>query len=536
MVNAPGFAENFVFTAHGRTATTKEQPPDMANANQQKPKVSFRDMLTEGSQKVHVKEKVNLVEKGLVTITYEGGNKLLPKVSLDDSYFNDLCHPWKEALVIKVLGKNVGYQMLKERLQKMWKLQGGFDMMDVDQGFYMVKCNLLADREKIMSEGPWMIFDHYLAVAQWSPAFASPTAQVEKTLVWIRFPGLNLLFYDESFLLALASTIGTPVKVNTNTLNVERGRFARICVEIDLTKPVVGKVWINGHWYKVQYEGLHIICAACGCYGHVTRNCTKTPAPTEATEKTPAPQEVMVNDTLAVPARVPTQQQDAPTTTVITEQISGIRINDSQKQGNNEGGEINDIEVHGDWMVVTRKKRNNGPKNQVRKQGVHEKNKSPFNSNQTGGTRNNGKSGVVNMTSGRPEIQQFEVGPVKKASQAKKRRFENVTNTTNASGPIVNGLGGNKNGPTQSHQSNQAKLHGSGRPTRADENHRTQSLSPPADFVLLRRETTTYRKEDGEGQPNGEGLNLQHIDDQDEELEYVQETPMEGGQQQTMCQ
>jgi hypothetical protein len=104
-----------------------------------------------------------------------------------------------------------------------------------------------------------------------------------------------------------------------------------------------------------------------------------------------------------------------------------------------------------------------------------------------------------------------------------------VTNTTNASGPIVNGLGGNKNGPTQSHQSNQAKLHGSGRPTRADENHRTQSLSPPADFVLLRRETTTYRKEDGEGQPNGAGLNLQHIDDQDEELEYVQETPMEGG-------
>jgi hypothetical protein len=221
-------------------------------------------------------------------------------------------------------------------------------MMDVDQGFYMVKCNLLADREKIMSEGPWMIFDHYLAVAQWSPVFASPTAQVEKTLVWIRFPGLNLLFYDESFLLALTSTIGTPVKVNTNTLNVESGRFARICVEIDLTKPVVGKVWINGHWYKVQYEGLHIICAACGCYGHVTRNCTKPTTTIEAVEKTPNQQEAIVNGTSAATARFPQQQQNASDATIITEQISGIRTNDTQKQGTNEEGGLNAIEVYGE--------------------------------------------------------------------------------------------------------------------------------------------------------------------------------------------
>jgi hypothetical protein len=113
-MSAPGFAENFVFTAHGGTTTMRGKPPDMANANQTKQKLSFRDMLTEGTQKIHVKEKVNLVEKGLVTITYEGGNKLLPKVSLDESYFKDLCHPWKEALVIKVLGRKVGYQALKE--------------------------------------------------------------------------------------------------------------------------------------------------------------------------------------------------------------------------------------------------------------------------------------------------------------------------------------------------------------------------------------------------------------------------------------
>jgi hypothetical protein len=44
-----------------------------------------------------------------------------------------------------------------------------------------------------------------------------------------------------------------------NTLKVEIGKFSRVCVEVDLSVPVVGKIWFNGHWYKVQYEGLHII-------------------------------------------------------------------------------------------------------------------------------------------------------------------------------------------------------------------------------------------------------------------------------------
>lgn len=79
---------------------------------------------------------------------------------------------------------------------------------------------------------------------------------MEKTLVWFRFHGLNLLYYDEIVLLGLTSVVGTLFKVNTNTLTVERGRFIRICMEIDMTLSVVEKVNVNGHWYNLQYEGL----------------------------------------------------------------------------------------------------------------------------------------------------------------------------------------------------------------------------------------------------------------------------------------
>lgn len=80
--------------------------------------------------------------------------------------------------------------------------------MNVDNGFFMVKYEMLADREKIMSQGPWMLFEIYLAVGQWTIHFASPITKVEKTLVWIQFLWLNLLYYDESVILGLKSVAG----------------------------------------------------------------------------------------------------------------------------------------------------------------------------------------------------------------------------------------------------------------------------------------------------------------------------------------
>lgn len=44
--------------------------------------------------------------------------------------------------------------------------------------------------------------------------------------------------------------------------------------EKGITKYVVGRIWLHGYWYKVEYERLHIICAYCGCYDYNARDCT----------------------------------------------------------------------------------------------------------------------------------------------------------------------------------------------------------------------------------------------------------------------
>lgn len=122
-----------------------------------------------------------------------------------------------------------------------------------------------------------MIYYHYLVVSNWSKEFLSPLAKVMKTLAWILISSLNVVFNDDSFLLGVALAFGRAIRVNTNTLRVERGKFSRKCVELDLSLPVIGKLCIEGLWHKIECEGLHIICTRCGCYGNKTRECTTAP-------------------------------------------------------------------------------------------------------------------------------------------------------------------------------------------------------------------------------------------------------------------
>lgn len=172
-----------------------------------------------------------------------------------------------------------------DRLQKTWKPTGGIDLMDIGHGFFMVKFDLAADREKVIDGGPWMIFDHYLAVRPWVPDFVSSEVKIDKTLVWVRFPSLEMEYYDESVLMALAAAVGKPIRVDIQTVEATRGKFAHVCVEISLDQPVVGKVWFRNHWFNVEYEGLHLLCKKYGVFDHIAHDCMSHANSGDATNK-----------------------------------------------------------------------------------------------------------------------------------------------------------------------------------------------------------------------------------------------------------
>jgi hypothetical protein len=82
------------------------------------------------------------------------------------------------------------------------------------------------------------------------------TETIEKTMVWVRILSLNFVYHMIRVFCGLLHwpCIGIPVEVDLDALRVEHGKFARVYVKIDINKPVVRSVGINGEWYEVQYK------------------------------------------------------------------------------------------------------------------------------------------------------------------------------------------------------------------------------------------------------------------------------------------
>ena len=142
---------------------------------------SFRDLVVSQRQLLSPHPNVDLIQQKLARIKYEGGNPMKPMVFIDDSIYEGLCAPWEDTLPIKLLGKTVGYHFLKEKLVRLWKLSSYFDIFDIGNGYYMLKFSDEDDKKKVMEEGTWTIFNHYLMVCTWSQDFISPDAKIDKT-------------------------------------------------------------------------------------------------------------------------------------------------------------------------------------------------------------------------------------------------------------------------------------------------------------------------------------------------------------------
>ncbi|KAH1090755.1 hypothetical protein J1N35_018012 [Gossypium stocksii] len=75
-------------------------------------------------------------------------------------------------------------------------------------------------------------------------------------MAWIRLPGLSGFLYKRNILEAIGNTIGKVVKYDFKTNNRTRGRFSRLALFINLDKPLIFHICINGEIQRVEYEAL----------------------------------------------------------------------------------------------------------------------------------------------------------------------------------------------------------------------------------------------------------------------------------------
>ncbi|CAI0381637.1 unnamed protein product [Linum tenue] len=102
-------------------------------------------------------------------------------------------------------------------------------------------------------------------------------------IVWVQLPALKVHFYHKEVLTMLGNLIGRTIRLDYHTLNLERAKFARIAVEVDLSKHLVPRIWLDDALQKVEYENLPTVCFECGKIGHTNMTCPQLRQPTPPT-------------------------------------------------------------------------------------------------------------------------------------------------------------------------------------------------------------------------------------------------------------
>lgn len=249
--------------------------------------------------------------------------------------------PWSNALIIKLYGRTVGFNFLQSKLNIMWKPLGRLDCIDLGKDFYTVRFSVKEDMDAVLKNGPWFIGGHFLTIRPWEPFFKPACASVSSIATWVRLHELPMELYEAEVLQQIGGAIGKVLRIDTQTALESRGRYARLCIKVDINKPIINTILIRRFKQSVIYEAFHKLCFTCGRIGHKKEACPFTiRGPATLTEGKPVSDEV--EDGLVQSAK-PREVHEKPSTIP----DSGI-TEDSSAGAKDEG--------YGPWMLVSHRK------------------------------------------------------------------------------------------------------------------------------------------------------------------------------------
>lgn len=68
---------------------------------------------------------------------------------------------------------------------------------------------------------------------------------VSSVALWVRLTELPIEYYDMEALMIIGQTIGNVVRIDTLTTTEARGRYTRLCIQIDIEKLLVNAILID---------------------------------------------------------------------------------------------------------------------------------------------------------------------------------------------------------------------------------------------------------------------------------------------------
>lgn len=171
------------------------------------------------------------------------------------------------------MGDDLSMNMVKVFMERQWNFIHLPDLYYHDDGYFLMRFKSHEDKEAVLVKGPYSIRGMPMVLKEWKPDFNMKQDMMRTMPIWIKLPKLPLYLWGERTLDKIGSAIGVPMVTDECTTHKLRVTYARMLVEVDITRKLVEEIALKDKEGKilmqpVQYEWKPKFCDKCQKVGH----------------------------------------------------------------------------------------------------------------------------------------------------------------------------------------------------------------------------------------------------------------------------
>ncbi|XP_058746354.1 uncharacterized protein LOC131619255 [Vicia villosa] len=180
---------------------------------------------------------------------------------------------WENALILFALGESLSMHAVKNFMEKTWNFVSLTELYFNDSSYFIVMFKNHEELSQVMKQGPYFIYGKPLFLKYWTIDFELKEDLLRVLPLWITMPNLPLHLWGEKSLSKISSVVGRPIMTDECIARKLRISYARVLVEVDITKLVKKGVTKKDHngrerEQKIEYEWRPKYCQTCLRIGH----------------------------------------------------------------------------------------------------------------------------------------------------------------------------------------------------------------------------------------------------------------------------
>ncbi|GLJ29557.1 hypothetical protein SUGI_0582960 [Cryptomeria japonica] len=192
-------------------------------------------------------------------------NRVMTVELSNDAWKDSLTFLIDKGLFVKWNGIWLTFTKFENWCDKNWG--EGMDLKTLGNDYYLVVCPTTQDKDWILENGPFFIEGKGLNISTWTPNFNPSEASIEKTLIWIKLPGLPQEYKDSETLKQIGNHLGEFVMSEELVDPADYNMISRLCINWQTVHNRPDTLEIKtgmGVWkQKIMLEEDMELCAKC---------------------------------------------------------------------------------------------------------------------------------------------------------------------------------------------------------------------------------------------------------------------------------